>query len=156
MAIKMRNALPISKINIDKLSNKLGYSLPKTYEEFLLQYNGAKPELNIFKINEDNNIGVDRFIPISNIKDEIKNIDHVSSTKIPIAWAEGGNYILLDLESGKISFWDHEIPEKQYELADNINTFIGQLEPFDYSTVELQEGQVESAWIDPDFLKNII
>jgi len=155
MTVKIRDVSPVSKVDIDKLSSELGSMLPKTYEEFVLLHNGAKPETNVFKISEDNDCGVDRFIPVSKIRDEIKNIDHVSSTKIPIAWAEGGNYILLDLESEKISFWDHEIPEEQYDLAANINTFIEQLEPFDSSTIELKEGQVESAWIDPDFLKNL-
>lgn len=155
MPVKISGASPVSKIDIDRFSTELGNKLPNTYEEFLSLHNGAKPETNVFRISNDNNCGVDRFIPVLKIRDEIKNIDHVSSAKIPIAWAEGGNYLLLDLDSGKISFWDHEIPEEQYDLAPDINTFLEQLKPFDPSTVTLKEGQVESAWIDPDFLKNL-
>ncbi len=155
MPVKISGESAISKIDIDRFTSELGYELPNTYREFVLLHNGAKPEANVLKISENNDCGVDRFIPVSKIKDEIKNIDHVSSTKIPIAWAEGGNYLLMDLDSGKISFWDHEIPEEQHDLAPDISTFIEQLEPFDPSAVELKEGQVESAWIDPDFLKNL-
>jgi len=155
MPVKISGASPVSEIDIDRFANELGHKLPDTYIEFVLLHNGAKPETNVFKISEDNDCGVDRFIPVLKIRDEIKNIDHVSSTKIPIAWAEGGNYLLLDLDSGKISFWDHEIPEEQYDIAPDINVFIEQLKPFDPSTIELKEGQVKSAWIDPDFLKNL-
>jgi len=116
MPVKVSGESPVSEIEIDRFEHELGHKLPDTFKNFVLLHNGAKPETNMFKISEDNDCGVDRFIPVLKIRDEIKNIDHVSSTKIPIAWAEGGNYLLLDLDSGKISFWDHEIPEEQYVL----------------------------------------
>ena len=155
MPIKLKDPSLTSMADIKNFERNLGKLLPENYKEFLLNYNGAKPESNTFKIGIDNDCGVDRFIPISKIIDEAKNIDHAYTSQIPIAWAEGGNYILLDLETGKISFWDHEIPEGQVELAPDINSFIDQIEPFDPNSVELKEGQVKSAWIDPEFLKNL-
>jgi len=155
MSVKITKTSPLSKVDIDRFISELGNKLPSSYEKFILLYNGAKPATNIFKVNKDIKCGVNQFIPVSKIKNEIKYIDSVSSTKIPIAWAEGGNYILLDSNTGKIYFWDHEAPETQHELSQDINGFIKQLEPFDVSTIELKEGQVKSAWIDPEFLKNL-
>ena len=155
MAVKLSGYSPALRDEIDALNSSLGGRLPNEYIEFLLSYNGAKPATNIFSVNEGNECGVDEFIPCKTVIKELPRIDHVSKDMLPIAWAEGGNYILLSLVSGKIYFWDHEVPEEPTELATGITEFLDLLKPFDASSVELKEGQVESAWIDPDFLKNL-
>jgi hypothetical protein len=155
MAVKLSNYVPASEKGIKTLEKALGKKLPIEYINFLLSFNAAKPETNIFSISKDSECGVDKFISYQDILKETRLIEHISEDMIPIAWAEGGNYILQNIENGKIFFWDHEIPEKQIELALNISEFLKQLEPFDLSSVELKDGQVKSAWIDEDFLKNL-
>ncbi|MBU0632394.1 SMI1/KNR4 family protein [bacterium] len=155
MIVKLSGFLPVSKEDIESLENALNRKLPAEYINFLLSYNGAKAATNIFSVSENNDCGVDRFIPCKDIVKELKRIDHVSKNMIPVAWAEGGNYILQNLSNGKIFFWDHEIPEKQIELALDITDFIEKLKPFDVNSIELKDGQVQSAWIDPDFLKSL-
>jgi len=41
------------------------------------------------------------------------------------------------------------------KLASSVFEFLESLTPFDLDSVELKDGQVESAWIDPDFLKGL-
>ena len=63
--------------------------------------------------------------------------------------------VCLENNNQSIWFWDHEIPYPMIKLADNIFDFLESLSPYDTDSVELHEGQVESAWIDPDFLKEM-
>lgn len=155
MKVKLSGFSPASKEDIKSLENDIGSKLPRKYIDFLLSYNGAKPSTNIFAVSEENDCGVNRFIPCKDIFKEQKRLDHISKDMIPIAWAEGGNYVLQNLSNSKIFFWDHEIPEIQIELALDITDFLKKLEPFDVNSVELKDGQVKSAWIDPDFLKSL-
>lgn len=155
MKVKLSGFLPTSKEDIKSLENALGRKLSAGYIDFLLSYNGAKPATNIFYVSEDTDCGVNRFIPCKDVVKELKHIDYISEDIIPIAWAECGNYVLLNLSNGKIFFWDHEIPAKQIELALGILEFLEKLKPFDINSVELKEGQVNSVWIDKDFLKNL-
>jgi len=63
---------------------------------------------------------------------------------------ECGNYfIVID---GKVYFWDHETRENVI-LANSIEEFTsGCVVP---TEVVLQPGQVESAWVDPEFAKEM-
>lgn len=65
-----------------------------------------------------------------------------------IAEDECGNYFVqANLE---VHFWDHETRESTV-LARSINEFIaGCIAP---SEMELEPGQVESVWVDPEFAK---
>jgi hypothetical protein len=93
---------------------------------------------------------------ISKILEERKYLDHIGGEVFPIAIAEGGNYVVIDLDQKQsVCFWDHEDPKNMTKLADSIYEFLDNLMPFDPDSVELKNGQVESAWIDPDFLKNL-
>lgn len=154
ITVKLRGYSKAAREDIQALENTFRYKLPKEYINFLLSYDGAEPDTNIFSVESNNNCGINRFIPCKDIIQESIYIDHVSQDMIPIAWAECGNYLIISLITGKIFFWDHEIPDKQIELAPSIFAFLEQLEPFDINSVELKEWQVESVWIDPDFLKN--
>jgi hypothetical protein len=99
---------------------------------------------------------VNGFIPVRDITQEAQHIENLGAGSFPIAWAEGGNYILMDLASGgTVSYWDHEQPDSPTELAESFLSFLDLLEPFDATAVELKPGQVISAWIDPDFLKSL-
>lgn len=67
---------------------------------------------------------------------------------------EGGNYVLLNLNNGSIVFWDHETEEK-ITIASFFIDFIESLEPISSRLNTKDEPTIESAWIDPEFLRQI-
>ncbi len=156
MTVKLTEASPASKNEIEAFEKVLGVRLPDEYRNFLLSHNDATPEPNSFPVGSDNDSGVNRFVPCSEIVEQMKFVDHVSFKMIPIAEDDCGNYVLLNLDdSGRIYFWDHEEPYEQIELAPGMNAFLELLEPFDCNSVQLKKGQVISSWIDPEFLKEL-
>jgi hypothetical protein len=157
MAIRMKGSRPVSAGDIVALEHALGLKLPGQYREFLLQYNAATPETNVFDIpGGSNQSAVNKFIPIEGLLSERKNVDGVACRFLAVAWAEGGNYVCLDLDSGgEVFFWDHERPSDELRLATNWNAFVEMLCPFDVSTIELKPGQVKKVWVDPEFLRDL-
>lgn len=154
MRLELANGSPASKEDIAFLEQKLRTPLPADLVAFLQLYDGAEPEPNIFKIGATNAAGVNGFIPAGDIPREAQYVENLRAGSFPIAWAEGGNYILVDAASGgAVFFWDHEIPDSTTKLADSFPSFLDLLEPFDAKTMQLTPGQVISAWVDPDFLK---
>ncbi|MES2995957.1 MAG: SMI1/KNR4 family protein [Verrucomicrobiota bacterium] len=156
MKIKLIKGRPESKDNIASFEAELGRSVPIDFSEFVQTNDGAELETNIFDIGDGNESGVNGFIPISQIHNEMRNIENLPPHAFPVAWAEGGNYVLIKqgMNSG-VYFWDHERPESMTRLAENFSSFLGVLKPFDISSINLKPGQVMKAWIDPDFLKKM-
>ncbi|WP_353936142.1 SMI1/KNR4 family protein [uncultured Herbaspirillum sp.] len=77
---------------------------------------------------------------------------------LPIAYAEGGNYLCIasgGKDIGSIYFMDHEIPglDAMIRLAPSLAEFLESVTPFDSKQIKLKSGQVKKAWINPDFLK---
>ncbi len=155
--IRMEHARPVSRRDLDTFERVMRANLPDQYREVLLSYNGAKPEANIFVIpGTSNESGVNEFIPLDEIAAEGKRVDGVARRFIPVAWAEGGNYICIDLDAGgEVFFWDHERPSGPLKMADDWSAFVNMLQRFDVTSVTLKPGQVKSARIDPDFLKSL-
>jgi hypothetical protein len=145
---------PVALAEIKEFEHAFGRDLPEDYTGFLLRHNGATPETNIFPVGSDNESGVNAFIPLGHVLAEralLKN--EISVSCIPIAWAEGGNYVLLDLADQSVILWDHEEPQSLKRLAGSVSQFLDVLKPFDVSQIELKPGQVKSVWIDPELLK---
>jgi len=138
------------------LESVVGASLPADYRVFLQDRNGGEPAQNTFSIpSADNQSGVNEFMSVRQIRDELTAYgDRLPRRTIPIAYAEGGNLVLLALDDGRVSFWDHELEDTDpvFPLAADFRAFQASLQPFDPSTVELKPGQVKRAWIDPDLL----
>jgi cell wall assembly regulator SMI1 len=156
MKIGLKRERPVSGEVISAFEETAGLKLPNQYREFLLNHNGAKPDTNVFAIPGGNQSGVNEFIPLGKILTEKGNIDNVSCCFLPVAWAEGGNYVCIDIDAGgEVFFWDHEEPSGDLRLAPDFNEFLLMLEPFDVSNTELKPGQVKKAWIDPDFLRQL-
>jgi hypothetical protein len=153
----MKRSRPVAESDIAMFEEALGTRLPGQYREFLLHYNAAKPETNIFGIpGSSNESGVNEFIPLDKLVSESRNVDGVASRFLAVAWAEGGNYVCLGLDSGgEVFFWDHEQPSDTARLARGWNEFLQMLQPFDVSKIELKPGQVKKAWVNPEFLKNL-
>jgi hypothetical protein len=156
MNIKFSKPKPFESKDLNYLAAYVGCDLPDDLINFFRDFNGSKPETNIFSVCDDNDSGVNYFIPLSDVVDESKYIGVVERNIIPIAVAEGGNYVVVACqENFSIFFWDHEKKDELIFLANGIYDFLSTLNPFDPDSVELKDGQVESAWIDPDFLKSL-
>lgn len=154
--IEISGGRRLSEEEVREVEQDLEVSLPGDYREFVVNHDGLRPQLNIFRVSGANESGVNEFIPLRRIPKECTFIENLGDGRIPIAWAEGGNYVCLDISTvGGVFFWDHEEPERDMKLADSFSRFIELLEPFDPNSVELRPGQVKSAWIDPDFLKSL-
>ena len=156
MKIKLQNGKPASSQAIEEIQAAIGHVLSDSFKNFSQTSSGAKPETNILKSSESCDVGVNAFIPVEEILEERRHIENLPKHAYPVAWAEGGNYIVVDEgRSGAVYFWDHELPEGMVELAPGFNAFLERLEPFDISKVELKPGQVKKAWIDPKFLDRL-
>jgi hypothetical protein len=144
MKVKLKNGRPAAEGMALTLEHALGCRLSDSFKGFISSRDGAKPETNIFKINEQNDSGVNGFIP------------DIPAKAYPVAWAEGGNYVFIDEgKNGAVYFWDHEAPQSVTELAANFGAFLDPLEPFDINTIELKPGQVKKVWVDPEFLNRL-
>ncbi len=155
MRIELKKGQSALPADIQEVEREMGRALPSAFLEFVGQYDGAEPETNVFKIGDTNKSGVNGFIPVRDILDERVSIENLPSTALPVAWAEGGNYVFIDVASRAVYFWDHEQPIPPVRIASDFAAFIEMLEPFDPGSVELKPGQVISAWIDPEFRKSL-
>jgi hypothetical protein len=135
----------------------LGSNLPKDYLDFVTKHNGGEPQANTFPIDRNGNeSGVSEFIALENVPEELElGGFNVLPGFLPFAFAEGGNYVCIEITTGNVFFWDHELePDRGglVKLAEAIPPFLELLTPFDPSTIKLKPGQVKSAWIDPNLL----
>ncbi len=155
MRIKLSKATrPFRSADLDSLEERIGFALPADYKRFLASHNGATLQTNVFSVSASNDSGVNSFIPLDELEKERRHIEEeVPKSAIPVAWAEGGNYVVLDVrQGGGVFFWDHESPTPLTRLADSFDAFLEMLQPFDVNSVELKPGQVKSVWIDPSLL----
>jgi hypothetical protein len=144
----LKGGRPASEESISKLEKAIGASLPDSYRAFLKRNDGAEPATNIFRVGQGMDSGVNEFIPVTRIPREARLIENLQSKAFPIAWAEGGNYVVLDAENGgRILFWDHERPETGYEIGPDFDAFLEALEPFGPDSVQVQPGQVKEVRI---------
>jgi hypothetical protein len=155
MKVKLQGGRTASEQDVLALETRLACKLSDSFRKFLQEHDGAKPETNIFSIDEKNESGVNKFIPAAEILKERSHIENIPVKAFPVAWAEGGNYVFIDEgKNGAVYFWDHETAEAT-ELASTFGDFLNLLQPFDITTVKLKPGQVKKVWIDPEFVKQL-
>lgn len=156
MKVNFSKPLKVEIKEIESFFQSIDCDVSESTKQFFLKLNGATPETNIFDISENNQSGINELIPISKIKQEQEYLDHIGDKVFPIAIAEGGNYLIVDFSKGnEVYFWDHEEPSNTTLVATDLDELLSKLEPFDPSNIKLLNGKVESAWIDPDFLKKM-
>ena len=97
MKVKLTKGRPASRDKIELLQRKLGEQLPSEFGEFVAVNDGAVPETNIFNVGATNNCGVNGFIPVKEIVAEMAYIENLPPRSFPVAWAECGNYVFIDL-----------------------------------------------------------
>ena len=145
MRVTLRNPKQgVSDKEIAALEARLGARLPEDYKAFLGIHNGSVPETNVFKVNAVRDSGVNQFIPFKDLlRQRALVADAPAGKTLPIAWAEGGNLVCLDLRNGDaILFWDHEDPEHPTLLARGFDRFVELLHPFDVLSMKLKPGRV--------------
>ena len=107
---------------VSEMEARAGFSLPSDYAQFLLEWNGGKPDVGEFEfltfIGHKQASAV-RAFPSLDRSDHYysahRNLDmlhgRLPRSTIPIAEDDLGNVILLELREtgrGNIYFWDHE------------------------------------------------
>lgn len=154
MSVGFRPSGHADERDIARLEEAIGQPISNSFRKFVASFDGSEPDSNVFKVSDKIDSGVNEFIPVSRIVDERSNIENIDSHAYPFAWAEGGNYLILDEgRQGAVFFWDHERPEQEHRIADSFDSFLKMLRPFDPDSVQLAPNQVVSAWINPEFLK---
>lgn len=124
----------VSDKQIIELEKAIGLLLPDDYKSFLLINNGGRPVPNNFRTsNGEYESDVQFFFGLTQgnygIKDNyILLRDRLLDEEIAIAVDSGGNYILLNLSTRKVYFFDHEI-EERFLIRENFNSFIDSLFP---------------------------
>lgn len=168
-----RNIKKVNENILNEFQKEFDIELPSDYNDFLLEYNGGIPELNLCEADSIGQITVRYFLGFKLKKNEY-NLTYVLSffkgrlpaSFIPIATAEGGNLICLSVagEIGAVYFWNHEeeveenqIPNMQnmYKISNNFSGFLDMIEKFDSTKVKVKEEDVLSSWVDPEFLKGL-
>ena len=151
MTVQLQNGRAVPQDEVLAFESAVGHTMPPDYRAFVRSQDGARPVLNVFRIADDNASGVNRFIPLSQIREEKASIA-LPTGCWPIAWAEGGNYVCIDCATGgTVYFWDHESPRELVRLADSFTEFMALLQPFDAREADLGSYHVENAWIAPGF-----
>jgi hypothetical protein len=154
MKIELKNGKSASLDAIAALEKNLGRPLSSSVKLFLQTNDGAETEPNRFKIDGKNEGGINEFIPASQIWKERTYIENIPKLAYPIAWAACGDAVLIDEGAGgAVFYWEHEYEDRITKLADDFETFLNQLEPFDISKITLKPGQVKRVWTHPDFDK---
>jgi hypothetical protein len=130
--VKIYAARNANEDDIRSLEQKVGYSLPDDYRQFLLQYNGGVPKPECFEFitssgEEDSLVrvfyslnGNDPYYDLLSTVFETEG--DIPESCLPIGEDPFGNLILLELSGnyrGQVYFWDHE-SERGDDLRANI------------------------------------
>jgi len=134
----------------EALAYSAGTKLPDSYVEFTKSHNGAAPEANLIQVR-NNEVGVTRFIPIEDALATANGIAGFPADVLVFAEGDCGNYFYVDLGSGSVHFWDHELDGPDERVADSALAFVNRLNPFDISRVNLAPSQARLVWVDPSF-----
>ncbi len=176
MPIKItRDPKLLNEDDIHTIEAELGMGLPDDYRDFLLQYNGGDPEPNVFAVSgEVKCASVNLFYGVrdSAQRDDLltarhRMLERMPGHMIPIGDLSCGNLMCVSLarrDYGYVYFWDHELEaeeneqpsyENLFKIADSFSAFWNGVRESDPGEIELKEEQIEGAWIDPDFLKEL-
>ncbi|MCB2156859.1 SMI1/KNR4 family protein [bacterium] len=148
MKIKLKRYVPADPSVVDAVEKRLGVVFPEDYRDFLLKYDGARPEDNAF--DGDPVVSVDRFIPVAKIVERTARVEGFPKDAWAVASCYSGNFIYIRKTDFAVYFWDHEV-EDDKRLAGSFSEFLQGLQPFDLDSIELKPENVISVWVDPDF-----
>ena len=148
MSVKMTKGNPgATTEGLADLLSRPGVARHSDRIDFMRRHDGAIPEVNEFDVGLDNGSGVQKFYSAAEVREALRNLsDRMPPDLMPIADAEGGNFVCLGLSAGRsgVFFWDHEI-ERESSVAESFIEFLQRLRRFDPDSVQLKPGQVISA-----------
>jgi hypothetical protein len=154
MKVSVGEVSPVSALDLARVEHFFGCALGEELLLFYNEFNGARLSLNELSGELCSAVGVNAFIPIDKVIGVIERFPFAKNF-LPIAWAEGGNYIVINLLDGQIYFVNHELEEGYFKVASNVGDFLDKLLPSKPLTALPEGVTVGDVWIDPDFLKRV-
>jgi cell wall assembly regulator SMI1 len=153
----------IAVADVDLFEARIGRRLPDDYREFLLTYNGGRPDHHVIREKATGDLGVNLFFGI--LGQEFFDIDAEQETMfdrifkhhVSIAIDDCGNRFCLSLgpsDFGSVYFWDHEEeadddedPSERnlYLVADSFTGFWQRMEPIGRDEYLAEKGYDVSA-----------
>lgn len=138
MKIKIRESFGTASVSqIADLERDLNASLPESYKAFLSEHNGGRPAPDKFKTRDGKyETGIRFFFGITSGIYGLQSNLILLKTRLPegslaIATDSGGNFVLLDIDTGSISFFDHEL-EITSLVSDDFVSFLANLFKVDH------------------------
>lgn len=127
---------PISEAIVAELEQRHSFRLPNDYREFLLMWNGGRPERDLVNVPGCSASPFARIHFFFGIGDPVESCnidwniewfgDRLGAGLLPIATTEFVDKFCMSLESGEIIFWDG-YQDVRYLVARNFKEFIDQL-----------------------------
>lgn len=130
----------IEKSDVLGLESHFNLSLPSDYVQFLLDYNGGRPEPNYLIIPDLGvevvlgdflGIGVEHYDLTKLIH---KMMDDMPKAHLPIGFDPGGNVYFIDSTNGEVFYWDagrhfaeSTDEENAYKVADSFTDLLNSL-----------------------------
>lgn len=129
---------PLEEAELMEFENQMQIRLPGEYRQFLLEYNGGRPDPNLFVFQGKNEGSDCHFIlglngaPGSDLRPFIEtHKERLPRGLFPVAYDSLGNLICLSVKKedfGKVYFWDHQCQGKDGEapqlISQNFGNFI--------------------------------
>ena len=131
---------PTTLDQIKKFENLIDAKLPQDYINFLLKYNGGRPDRDTYKLIQPITYGVEgdindmgailRFLGLVDDEEEYNGliwhyldvtVDRIPKELIHIGYDDFGNAICLCVKGedyGRIYFWDHEMEMGNFEISE--------------------------------------
>ncbi len=125
---------PLSESEIQNIESDLGLAFPAALKELFLNHNGAEPEPYVLEI-DDLRIStvVSRTLPlvsrtgsgtaVQTYRRLVTEMQVVPENFFPFAVDGGGDYLLIDCDTGTISFLKSDPDVKLVELGVDLNGF---------------------------------
>ncbi|UUC46482.1 ankyrin repeat domain-containing protein [Flavobacterium cerinum] len=110
------------------LEKNIHFELPKEYKDFLLKYNGGRPNPNVFRTKKgEYETDIQFFFGITtgiyDILDNFHRLDDLDGKYIGIAIDSGGSLILMNLDSSEIYYYDTDIAEL-FLISESFEAFL--------------------------------
>lgn len=116
-----------AEMRINDLETKFSTRLPQDYRQFLIKYNGGDTPNKKYKAAKIS-FDLRGFFGFGAVRYSFDNLsdlsDWITQKQFPIACDSFGNYILISLENGAISFADHERSFQKSFVCDSFTTFV--------------------------------
>lgn len=154
MSIEINSVEPYSDFELSELEVYSGVSVSDEVRAFFNKYSGAQFSPSGLQGDVREDVGISGFLSVAQILIEVRQFKFRSGY-IPIALAEGGNHVVIDLVRKDVLFLDHEVEDGYRKVAPDVDDFVKRLIPNTEIQDDFSGMKVKSVWIDPAFLARI-